>query len=120
MKKKNWRSASFVDPRQAELFDDLGRDDPLAVFYRKIRKAGGWLTYDIVEHRVYAGHDNGVLGAWVVTGMRLLRDRIRADLLRVEHGIASDWQPDAGNPKTRRNAGVSALSPRPVSVPCQR
>ena len=99
MRKNFGRSAKMSsdkmsDPSQLDLFGDLDRDDPLAVFYRKIRKAGGWLTYDRAEDRIFAGHDNGVLGAWVVSGMRLLRDRIIEDLLRIEYGIEPAEEPE--------------------------
>ena len=87
MSRRYARPKLIGDPRQLELFDELDRPDPLVIFYQKLRKAGAWLTYDIEERRLLAGHDHDVLGRWVIRAMQLLRDRIVADLLRVEHGI---------------------------------
>jgi len=89
MTRKFRPSAKMSDPRQIELFgdDDIEQEDPLVAFYRRLRKVGAYLSYDIDENRLLAGHDYDVLSRWVVAGLRLLRTRIVTDLKRVEYGI---------------------------------
>ena len=92
--KKFSRASKITDPHQLALFDDLGVDDPLSTYYRRLRKIGATLSLNPAEDRIYVHGPNGV-PAWAVKTIALLRDRIRADLLRVEHGIEPADEPEA-------------------------
>jgi hypothetical protein len=84
--KKNRRPAKIDDPRQMTLFGDLECTDPLAGFYRRLRKIGATLTYDRAENNISVC-GKGSVPAWIMPVVAQLRPRIVSDLLRVEHGI---------------------------------
>ena len=84
--RKNAR-ARIGDSRQLMLFPELqSEDDPLFVYYWRLRKIGATLTYDL-ERRQFFVYGVGGLPGWVVTATTPFRQRIIADLLRVEHDI---------------------------------
>lgn len=78
---------TVLDARQLDLFGDLDRDDPLVVYYRRLRKAGCALHYDRAANRVLVWGACGT-PAWAVLAMRPLRNRIIVDLLRLQYGVA--------------------------------
>ena len=93
---KPGRAPKIEDPRQLVLFgDDLERDDPLLVFYRRLRKTGAWLTLDHNTGQIFAGRLNGGLSDWAVKTIAPFRDRILGDLLRVEYGVTEPEAPEA-------------------------
>src|SRR5262249_23952414 len=92
--KMSGRPDKISDPRQLPLFPELTVDDPLATYYRALRRIGATLSLNLDDDRVYVHRDNGI-PAWAVKTIALLRDRIHADLLRVEHGIVDEPEPEA-------------------------
>ena len=72
-------------PEQLSLFPDLYRDDPLVVYYRRLRKAGCALHYDRVSDQLFVWRERGV-PAWAIAAVGPMRDRIVADLLRFQYG----------------------------------
>jgi hypothetical protein len=75
------------DRRQLELFD-IEREDPLLVYIRRLRVIkGAWLTYSLAEQRLYVGRERGTLPLWAITSIAPIRDRLKREVMRVEHGI---------------------------------
>jgi hypothetical protein len=81
------------DPRQLLLFPELTVDDPLLTYYRKLRGISAVLSLNIADDRILVYRDDGI-PAWAVRAIPPLHDRIRADLLRVEHGIEEQAAPE--------------------------
>ena len=94
MIKKNRARVRIADPRQLSLFPaELPEDDPVPVYYRRLRKIGATLSYDLEREQFFVSGVGG-LPSWVVTACSNIRSRIIADLLRVEHGIAPPPEPE--------------------------
>src|SRR4029077_15372052 len=93
MIKKNRARVRTADPRPLSLFPELQYDDPLPVYYRRLRKIGATLSYDLEREQFFV-YGTGGLPAWVVTACANIRSRIIADLLRVEHGIEPIPEPE--------------------------
>jgi hypothetical protein len=75
------------------LFIELQYDDPLPVYYRRLRKIGATLSYDLEREQFFV-YGVGGLPSWVVTACSNIRSRVIADLLRVEHGIEPTPEPE--------------------------
>jgi hypothetical protein len=93
MSTKNRARVRIVDPRQLSLFPEIQQDDPLLVYYRRLRKIGAMLSYDLEREQFFV-YGVGGLPSWVVTACSNVRSRIIADLLRVEHGIEPIPEPE--------------------------
>jgi hypothetical protein len=93
MSKKKRARVQTADPCQLILFAELQQDDPLPVYYRRLRKIGATLSYDLEREQFFV-YGVGGLPSWVVTACSNIRSRIIADLLRVEHGIESTPEPE--------------------------
>jgi hypothetical protein len=89
---ENWAMRNS-EPRQLELFGDLQRDDPVATYYRRCRKSGVSLHYDLAGDEVFVVRPRGV-PRWAVAGIGPLRDRVVADLLRVQYGVLPFVEPE--------------------------
>jgi hypothetical protein len=81
------------DPRQLTLFADLESTDPAVTFYRRLRKSGCSLSYNFADEQIYIFKTRGI-PTWAVDDVGRFRDRIRDDLLRVEHGIEPIPEPE--------------------------
>lgn len=91
--KKMSGADKFSDPRQLTLFPELQPDDPLLTCYRRLRRINAVLSLNIADDRIVVYRDDGI-PAWAVRAIPPLHDRIRADLLRVEHGIEEQDEPE--------------------------
>jgi hypothetical protein len=81
-------SRKTTDPRQLDLFGGrLAVDDPVATYYRRLRRAGVWLALDPDTGQVHASSDNDPVPAWAHREALVHHDRIKADMLRGEHSI---------------------------------
>jgi len=88
MTQRKSRGLKLSDPRQLDLFgEQLETDDPVAAYYRRLRKIGATLTLNLAEKGIYVISAGSGLPHWAVRDLRLFRDRVHADLLRVEHGV---------------------------------
>jgi len=117
--KSRRRTHKIDDPRQLLLFDDLQHTDGLHAFYRRLRRAGAWLTLDRSTGQIFAGRLNGGLPDWAVKTIAPFRDRIVRDLLRAEHGIAppAEHQTLGGGATLHRLPGPRALELDPPVRP---
>jgi hypothetical protein len=80
------------DQRQLELLpiDEPTEDEAVAAFYRRLRRSGVTLRLDISDNIITATRKTlGVPSWWAPTARRYF-ERIKADLLRVEHGIVPE------------------------------
>jgi hypothetical protein len=77
-----------TDPRQLDLFGgQLPSDDPVASFYRRLRRAGMWLALDPETGEVHPSGECVGVPAWAHREALAHQDRIKAVLLRAEHSI---------------------------------
>jgi hypothetical protein len=81
-------SRKTTDPRQLDLFGgELSVDDPVATYYRRLRRAGLWLALDPETGEVHASSDTERVPAWAHREVLVHQDRIKADVLRAERSI---------------------------------
>src|SRR5262249_38405302 len=74
------------DRQQMDLFGELEPDDPVLAYYRRCRRAGLSLSYSIAENQIYVTAP-GVIPRGATALALKYAVRLRADLLRVEHGV---------------------------------
>ena len=76
-------SRKTTDPRQLDLFGGLlPADDPVATYYRRLRRAGVWLTLDPQTGEVQASSDTEEVPAWAQRQALVHKNRIKNDVLR--------------------------------------
>ena len=77
-----------ADPRQLDLFGGhLLADDPVAAYYRRLRRAGMWLALDPETGEVHPTRESDRVPVWAHREALVHHDRIKADMLRAEHNI---------------------------------
>jgi hypothetical protein len=114
-------SRKTTDARQLDLFGGvLPADDPVATYYRRLRRAGVWLTLDPENGEVHASSDTDAVPAWAHWEALIHQDRIKSDVAarRARHHPVT-WARDAGrwrraDPATGLSAARSAGAPDPA------
>jgi hypothetical protein len=119
----NPMSRKTTNPHQLDLFGgQLPVDDPVATYYRRLRRAGVWLGLDPKTGEVHAISDSDGVPAWAHRGALVYYDRIKADVLRAQGSIVPSLAREEleGGAELIRLPGSPQLDPpvRPRQWPC--
>jgi hypothetical protein len=110
-KPMSWKT---TDPRQLDLFGGrLPEDDPVATYYRRLRRAGLWLVLDPKTDDVHPTSESDGVPGWAHREALIHQDRIKADVLRSERSIVRSLEREMleGGAELIRLPGYPQLDP---------